>query len=342
MNDFFIGLELTRHCNLRCSHCFRADLDQVSEIPFETVEKILKEAKSYHRPHIAMTGGETTLHSRFSDILNLITRYGYTFHFVTNGWNYKTLFRDLYPLFGDPRWVGVSYSLDGATAETHDAIRGKGSFNRVLGAIAVAATHKLEVVVQMIVHRNNRHEMESLALLCSKLGVTRLHIAHLQPTPEMVSKNLLHSPAECRDAEREISTLSSHFTMPIILSAGFFDQTPLAHCRFLKMGALNIDFQGRLTACCQLSNLTGVTTEEDIIADLNQTSLEEAHQKLIQTYQQVFNARLEKMKSGQLGEIDQFHCWSCMKHFHKVDWMNDFPENEWVQEDPYFKTKEST
>ncbi len=339
MNDFFIGIELTRHCNLRCAHCFRADLDKVSEIPFETMQSILEQAKKYHKPHIAMTGGETTLHRRFVDILELIISYGYTFHYVTNGYNYKSIFKKIHHLFGDPHWVGVSISLDGATAQTHDAIRGQESFSRALATIAIAAMHDLEVVVQMVVHRGNRHEIEQMALLCSKMRVSRLHIAHMQPTPHAVEHGLLHSPEEYRMVEREIIDLQGRFKMPIVLSAGFYDETPLAHCRFLKLGALNIDHQGRLTTCCQLSNLEGGEGEKDVVADLNSTPLEIAHKSLLSAYQNIFDTRLEKMRNGTFHDLDNFHCWNCMKHFKKVEWMNQFPQNEWVRGDPYFQKR---
>jgi MoaA/NifB/PqqE/SkfB family radical SAM enzyme len=337
MNNFFIGLELTRHCNLRCAHCFRADLDKVSEIPFETVAKILTEAERYHRPHIAMTGGEPTLHTRFREILDLIVGRGYSFHFVTNGWHYQRTFRDLYSLFGNPLWKGVSFSLDGATPETHDAVRGAGSFHRALAALAIALSHRLEVVVQMVVHRGNRHEIESMAVLCSKMGATRLHIAHMQPTPHAVKAGLLHSPDEYRRVEREVNDLQGRFTMPIAFSAGFYDETPLAHCRFLNLGALNIDHRGRLTVCCQLSNLEGDHPDSDVVADLNELPLAAAHSRLLGAYQGIFNARLSKMAEGTLQPLDNFHCWSCQKHFGKVGWMKAFPENAWVKADAHFR-----
>lgn len=339
MQDFFIGIELTRHCNLRCAHCFRADLDKVSEIPFATVEKILVEAKRYHRPHIALTGGETTLHSRFREILDLIVAHGYTFHFVTNGYNHQKIFRSLYDLFPNRQWVGVSVSLDGATPETHDAIRGRGSFARALATIAIGRMHEKEIVVQMVVHRGNRAEVEHMALLCSKLNATRLHIAHAQPTPHLLKHGLMPSPQEYRQIEREVGDLQQRFKMPIILSAGFYDQTPLAHCRFLKLGGLNIDHQGRLTTCCQLSNLEGGSGQEDIVADLATESLESAHAKLLQVYNRLFETRLSKIGDNTLHDLDHFHCWHCMKHFKKAEWMRDYPENEWTQQDPYFRGK---
>lgn len=334
--DLLIGIELTRHCNLRCAHCFRADLDEFGEIPFETVEKILAEAKRYDRPHIAFTGGEATLHRRFVDILELVISHGFTFHFVTNAYNYKTLYKKLFHLFDNPLWQGVSFSLDGGTRETHDAIRGEGSFDRVLAGIAICRTHKKETVVQSVIHRGNRHELETLASLCSKMDVTRFHLAHLQPTPHAVEHGLLHSPQECRQVEKEIIDLQGRYRMPVILSAGFYDTTPIAHCRFLKLSSLNIDFKGQLTMCCQLSNLEGSEGNVDIIADLNKTSLQDAHQKLLVSYQDIFNSRLKKLANDTHQDIDNFHCWSCMKHTKKVEWMKNYPDNEWVKQDAYF------
>lgn len=337
--DFFIGIEATRHCNLRCAHCFRADLDRVSEIPLETVRSLLEQARRYHRPHIALTGGEATLHSRFPELLELIIAQGYSFHYVTNGYNFQQTFRRLFHLFGHPLWIGVSVSLDGASAATQEAVRGPGTYAQALGAIAVARAHDLEVVVQMVVHRGNRAELEAMALLCGRMNVSRLHIAHLQPTPHAVSHGLLPSPAETRAIEREVADLQGRFRLPIVLSAGFYDQTPIAHCRFLKLGALHFDYRGRLVTCCQLSNLEGSSGAAEVVADLAELPLEQAHELLLDNYQQLFRARLRRLQQGTLHDLDNFHCWSCAKHYGKVDWMSAFPDNAWVRDDPYFQQR---
>ncbi len=341
--DFFIGIELTRHCNLRCAHCFRADLGEFSEIPFDSFGKILEDArKIYGKVHIAMTGGETTLHSRFYDILDLLINNGHSFHFVTNGYNYKTLFPKLFKYMSEPLFKGISVSLDGATEQTHDSIRGKDSFKRALMTMAIARTYNKEVVAQMIVHRGNEHELEAISLLCSKMGINRLHMAHMQPTPHAVQNNLMHSPEEFKTIEKKIQDLQGQFKMPIVLSAGFYDTSPLAHCRFLKQSALNIDHEGRLTACCQLSNLEGSVGSYDVVADLKQTSLLQAHQELTKMYQKLFEHRLRLKQSGQFTDLDHFHCYSCMKYFKKVEWMSEFHDNEWVKADPYFHQKSKT
>jgi len=192
-------------------------------------------------------------------------------------------------------------------------------------------------VIQMVVHRGNRHELDAMATLCSKLAVSQLNIAHMQPTPHAVQHGLLHSPEEARAVEREIIDLQQRYRLPIVMSAGFYDPTPLAHCRFLKISAINIDHKGRVNTCCQLSNLEGSVGEEDVAADLNETSLENAFDLVLKNYYGLFEARLKKKAEGRSHDFDNFHCWTCMKHYKKVEWMKNFPENEWVKEDPYFK-----
>src|SRR6185503_7926434 len=131
-HDFFIGFEFTRHCNLRCKHCLRRDLDKFSEISYELVDSVLQQSAVYNKPHIAITGGECTLHSRFKDLIDLIVRHGHTFHFVTNGTTVKRVIEQIGHHAGKGLWDGVSISMDGATEETHNFIRGKKQYQKVL------------------------------------------------------------------------------------------------------------------------------------------------------------------------------------------------------------------
>src|SRR5262245_20305647 len=155
-HDFFIGFELTRHCNLRCKHCLRDDLDKPALLPVEFVRSILEQAKVYNKPHIAMTGGEVTLHPKFKEIIDVIVEMGYRFHFVTNGTTTAHVFKQIGKYAGGPFWDGVSISLDGATEATHDAVRGKGVYRKTLSAIATYRAHNLPVTVQMVVNKLNR------------------------------------------------------------------------------------------------------------------------------------------------------------------------------------------
>jgi len=116
MSFELLSIELTNKCNLNCIHCFRekGNLDYLNPT---LLKRILLEAKAYNLKHVALTGGECTLHPQFFNILDIITEMDYTYHFVTNGQN----FNDIYPqlLFEDKplrkeKLMGVSLSIDGA------------------------------------------------------------------------------------------------------------------------------------------------------------------------------------------------------------------------------------
>lgn len=335
INDFFIGLELTRHCNLRCKHCLRDDLDKPALLPLEFVRNILDQAAAYNKPHIAMTGGEVTLHPQFGEIIDLIVSKGYRFHFVTNGTTIKHVFKRIGKHAGGPYWDGVSISLDGATEATHDAVRGEGVFRKTMAAIAVCKAKGLFITVQMVVNRLNRHEMGQMAQLCTMMKADRLYFAHMQPTPHGVRDDIFLPPDEWAKIDAEILELKQMYRVPIQQSAGYFDLQPLSHCKFLRNGSLNIDYAGRLTVCCQLSNTGGAGDgEHDVVADLNKVSLAEAHSMLLDTYNGIHKARIKKIGEGTMTKADNYHCWFCMKHFKKLTYMSKHLDNPWIQQDP--------
>src|SRR5580765_3440998 len=107
-----IVVELTNRCNLSCGHCFDQRHAATGEIPFEVIEKILREGKQCGIEHLSFTGGEPTLHRQFADVIGRVCDAGYTFSLVSNG---STLPR-VYPLFLRHRqWFkGITLSLDGA------------------------------------------------------------------------------------------------------------------------------------------------------------------------------------------------------------------------------------
>ncbi len=332
--DFFIGFELTRHCNLRCAHCMRDDLDLTANLPIEFIQSILEQATAYNKPHIAMTGGEVTLHPQFGEIIDLLVEMGYGFHFVTNGTTFPKVMQRIGPYAGGGYWKGVSISLDGATEETHDAVRGAGVFKKALNAIALCRAKGVPVTIQMVVNRLNRHEMRQMAELCTRMRVNQLFIAHMQPTPHGLRDDIVLPPEDWLKVDEEVLQLGQTFRLPIYQSAGHYDMIPLSHCKFLRNGALNIDYVGRLTVCCQLSNTGGMGDEaRDVVADLNKVTLAEGHARLLDVYNDVHKARLHKMHAGGLQGMDNYHCWFCMKHFKKLNYMKNFPNHPWVKGD---------
>lgn len=141
-----IGIELNNVCNLDCGHCFRDIYRGVGDksdlfFPLELLDKILTDAQPLGYNHIAITGGEPPMHPQFGEALDIIARHGYTYHFLTNARNFAKTLKAITPKARRAKLANISISVDGATEATHDGIRGKGSYQEVVSAMAIC--HKV-------------------------------------------------------------------------------------------------------------------------------------------------------------------------------------------------------
>jgi radical SAM protein with 4Fe4S-binding SPASM domain len=75
----------------------------------------------------------------------------------------------------------VQVSLDGASAECHDAIRGKGSFDRALSGIQLLRTNRVQVNIMFTLQRGNLREIGSIIDLATNQGVRFLTIERFVP-----------------------------------------------------------------------------------------------------------------------------------------------------------------
>src|SRR5713101_1183958 len=151
-----IIIELTNRCNLRCQHCFEERHAATGDLPVEIIEKVLREGRGCGIEHVAFTGGEPTIHRQFGEIIRQVCVAGYTFSFVSNGMNFPQVYSLLLP---HRQWfTGVTFSLDGAQEETHDRLRGTGSYRRVLRAASICVVKDLPFTFNAVLTARNRHE----------------------------------------------------------------------------------------------------------------------------------------------------------------------------------------
>jgi MoaA/NifB/PqqE/SkfB family radical SAM enzyme len=315
-----IGIELNNVCNFRCTHCLRDFSQDARHLPLELIERVLREAKVYRVSHLAFTGGEPTLHPQLAQILQTADGLGYTYHVVTNGSTLPRVWRRVFE--GRTGLTGISLSLDGAREETHDAIRGEGSFRQVMGAISLCHAKGVPVTVQMIVNTRNRAELGEFALLVGQLGVRKAFYGFMLPVPQAVALDLVPSPEEMLEVKAELERLKRLMNWPIALSVGHYEENPLAICRTLDMSTMYIDHRGNLNFCCQLSGyLEADDTESEVIASLHTHSLHEAHLLLVERIARHHRDKIARIVEGPLPLVDQYPCFYCAKYFDKVGWL---------------------
>ena len=67
----------------------------------------------------------------------------------------------------------VQVSIDGSMPESHDAMRGKGSFAKALQGLMTLRRHGVHAAVRVTIHRKNVHDLEGVAkLLLEDIGLS--------------------------------------------------------------------------------------------------------------------------------------------------------------------------
>ncbi len=177
-----IAWELTRSCNLACVHC-RASAERgpyEGELSTQEVFRVMDEIGAFSKPVIILTGGEPLLRPDIFELASYGTAKGFRMVMATNG----TLFDDetvqKMKASGIQR---ISISLDGPTAETHDAFRKvKGSFEGSLRGIEMAKKGSIEFQINTTITQANLHLIPDILRLAVDLGAAALHIFLLVPT----------------------------------------------------------------------------------------------------------------------------------------------------------------
>ncbi|HOK06344.1 MAG TPA: heme b synthase [Syntrophales bacterium] len=177
-----VAWEVTRSCNLACSHCRASALagPYEGELDTDAAVRLLDEIASFARPVIILTGGEPLLRG---DILTLVRhgrRRGLRMVLATNG----TLVTDdvARELVG-AGVARVSVSLDGPDEASHDAFRMvEGAFAGALRGIGALRGAGMPFQINTTVTRENLKSLPEIHDLACRLGAVAHHIFLLVPT----------------------------------------------------------------------------------------------------------------------------------------------------------------
>jgi len=128
-----ITWELTYGCNLACVHCLSSSgRRDPRELTTEECFAVIDELQRMQVFYVNIGGGEPTLRPDFWEILDYAVAHGVGVKFSTNG---TRIDQDAARRVAGSDYVDVQISLDGATAEVNDAVRGPGSFDAAIRAL---------------------------------------------------------------------------------------------------------------------------------------------------------------------------------------------------------------
>jgi MoaA/NifB/PqqE/SkfB family radical SAM enzyme len=165
---------LTR-CNLSCSHCYiNREQHGDKTLPIDTIRNWLAIfSPKADQTNLILLGGEPTLHPDLHLVVKESRRLGFkSITIDTNGY----LFHDILEKITPDDLDFLSFSLDGATRKTNDAIRGDGSYDAVLAGIQSARNRGFACSMIYTVSDKNIHELARMPALVKDMGIDRFFI----------------------------------------------------------------------------------------------------------------------------------------------------------------------
>lgn len=146
MNKKVLFLDITSKCNLRCKHCYNNRYFESKEDSFDYTE-FLEIIKNYKLERIHILGGEPLLSPYLFDIVEYANLKNITVSINTNGtYLDETMFRRLSAYKNIDQ---ITVSLDGGVAADNDIIRGKGTYEKVVGNLLKCKTVKTHVQINL-------------------------------------------------------------------------------------------------------------------------------------------------------------------------------------------------
>ncbi len=273
-----LGIEFTNVCDLNCIWC---PLDRIRKgfMKIELLKKILKDVvkKENKIKNIALHhGGETTLHPKLKEMLDLIREYKIknpNFPKISLLTNANQLTKEKSKAIIDSKVVDwMRFSIDGGNKEDFEHIRKGAKWERVLGNVHnfLNINKGISTSIFTILKDKKKFSKEFLKLV-SRVDEHKVVFPHEWRGEIKIEKNKYKINTAL--SKREVGGCSRAF------------------------GSMDVLWDGRIVPCC--TDLNG----EGVIGNINENSLLE-----------VFKGRrrifiLDKMKRGRRFEINS--CKNC-------------------------------
>jgi len=157
---YYYHIHLYMPCNQKCIMCMPDGRHPKDVVPFNKFKDFVNQV-SPHAEHITLMGGETLLYPWMSEAIALLADYGIA---VTISTNATMLTQQMILELLTLRELNLRCSIDAATPETYEKIRGTNMFDRVtrnmrlFSAMASDYPSHKQIMVYVVM-RENLHEV---------------------------------------------------------------------------------------------------------------------------------------------------------------------------------------
>ena len=167
--------DITGYCNLKCKHCqamnyYENKEQKNNDLNFKDICTVIDKLKALNVGSIGLLGGEPLIRKDIFSIFKYIKKQNITLVLNTNGILITSKNVNNILNYCD----NIIISLDGITSQTHDWLRGSGSFSKTLHGINLLLknrTDKNKIGISFVLNRYNYNQTIKLSAFCNTLKI---------------------------------------------------------------------------------------------------------------------------------------------------------------------------
>jgi radical SAM protein len=175
-NLMLVYWEMTQACDLACRHC-RAEAQftpQAGELDHAESRTLLRQIAAFDRPlpHLILTGGDPLNRPDIYDLIGEARSLGLTVSITPSATS--TLTYDALAKLKAHGIESLGLSLDGSTAELHEAVRGvPGCFGWTIAAVKSAVKLGFPIQINTLVSQETVDDLPAMYEMLKPIGIMR-------------------------------------------------------------------------------------------------------------------------------------------------------------------------
>ena len=180
-SPFLVVWDFTHKCNLSCKHCYsNSGASSQKELTTKEALEVVDQLADFGVTALAFSGGEPLGRKDFFEVASHAAKRGLYVSVATNG---TLLIKENVKKLKQAKINYVEVSIDGATAETHDAFRGaSGAFENAVAGLKTCVGADLCACIATTATKSNIAEMPGILDLAEEIGAERFTYFNFIPT----------------------------------------------------------------------------------------------------------------------------------------------------------------
>jgi len=254
--------EIISSCNLKCKHCYNGTPNpKNNDLSIEQQLNICDQLKLNNANYVQLSGGEVLLNDNWFKIATRLNELCINAAILTNG----VLFDESVMLkIKKSGLKKIGFSLDGLK-ESHDYIRGNGTYEKVIAAINLIRKNNLDnkIAINTSINKLNLHELPLLAqeLYNNNVSSWSMQLSVPDGNFKLYKEELMLLPSEMDHLINIVYDIWKKFPMKISLGdcIGHFNK------KEIEIRSSGYDFKIHTGGCQAGENSYGIKANGDVV-----------------------------------------------------------------------------